>query len=95
MIIGDFNQLKPDVQGRNIAAWSPVVAEVLQGFGVFDDHIVSHILCPYCRCSCHIYQFHMYLPALYPHAVELLVKDISPEIRTSLRSVLLRISPGA
>lgn len=78
MIIGDFNQLKPDVQGRNIAAWSPVVAEVLQGFGVFDDHI-----------------FHMYLPALYPLAVELLVKDISPEIRTSLRSVLLRISPGA
>jgi brefeldin A-inhibited guanine nucleotide-exchange protein len=41
MIIGDFNQLKPDVQGRNIAAWSPVVAEVLQGFSVFDDKIVS------------------------------------------------------
>jgi brefeldin A-inhibited guanine nucleotide-exchange protein len=95
MIIGDFNQLKPDVQGRNIAAWSPVVAEVLQGFGVFDDHIVSHYLCPYYCCLYHIHQFHMYLPALYPLAVELLVKDISPEIRTSLRSVLLRISPGS
>jgi brefeldin A-inhibited guanine nucleotide-exchange protein len=40
-IIGDFNQLKPDVQGRNIMAWSPVVAEVLQGFSIFDDQIVS------------------------------------------------------
>ncbi|KAG8841924.1 guanine nucleotide exchange protein for ADP-robosylation factor [Serendipita sp. 411] len=78
MIISDFNQLKPDVQGRNINAWSPVVAEVLQGFSVCEDSI-----------------FHMYLPALYPLAVDLLVKDISPEIRIALRSVLLRISPGA
>lgn len=43
-IIGDFNQLKPDVQGRNITAWSPVVAEVLQGFSVFDDKIVSRLV---------------------------------------------------
>jgi hypothetical protein len=36
----------------------------------------------------------MYLPAFYPLAVELLIKEISPEIRTALRSVLLRISPA-
>ncbi|CCA66641.1 probable SEC7-component of non-clathrin vesicle coat [Serendipita indica DSM 11827] len=76
-IIGDFNQLKPEVQSRNISAWSPVVAEVLEGFSIFEDHI-----------------FHMYLPVLYPRAVDLLSKDISPEIRIALRSVLLRISPG-
>jgi brefeldin A-inhibited guanine nucleotide-exchange protein len=41
MILDDFNKLKPDMQGRNIAAWTPVVAEVLQGSGIFDDTIVS------------------------------------------------------
>ena len=41
MILDDFNKLKPDMQGRNIAAWTPVVAEVLQGFSIFDDTIVS------------------------------------------------------
>lgn len=41
MILDDFNKLKSDMQGRNIAAWTPVVAEVLQGFSIFDDTIVS------------------------------------------------------
>jgi brefeldin A-inhibited guanine nucleotide-exchange protein len=41
MILDDFNKLKPDMQGRNISAWTPVVAEVLQGFSIFDDTIVS------------------------------------------------------
>lgn len=94
MIIGDFNQLKPDVQGRNIAAWSPVVAEVLQGFSVFDDHIVSVHSPVISMITERVYQFRMYLPALYPLAVELLVKEISAEIRIALRSVLLRVSPG-
>lgn len=97
MILGDFNQLKPDVQGRNIAAWSPVVAEVLEGFSIFDDQIVSILssyYAGYISSFILFFKFHMYLPAFYPLAVELLIKEISPEIRTALRSVLLRISPA-
>ena len=41
MILDDFNKLKSDMHGRNIAAWTPVVAEVLQGVSIFDDAIVS------------------------------------------------------
>lgn len=39
-VIQDFNALKPDSQTKNIAAWTPVVAEVLNGFARFDNQSV-------------------------------------------------------
>lgn len=40
-VLGDFNKLRIDTQLKNIAAWTPVVAEILQGFVRFDDKAVS------------------------------------------------------
>ena len=40
-VVEDFNALKAETQGKNIAAWTPVVTEVLKGFRDFDDQAVS------------------------------------------------------
>lgn len=40
-VIQDFNTLRADTQAKNIAAWTPVIAEVLNGFASFDDQSVS------------------------------------------------------
>ncbi|KAI0092054.1 hypothetical protein BDY19DRAFT_983580 [Irpex rosettiformis] len=37
IVIQDFTKLRMDSQAKNIAAWTPVVAETLQGFVKFDD----------------------------------------------------------
>jgi hypothetical protein len=44
VIIQDFTKLRADSQAKNIAAWTPVVAETLQGFVKFDDKAVSSCL---------------------------------------------------
>ncbi|KAJ1025139.1 hypothetical protein NDA16_002645 [Ustilago loliicola] len=36
-IVGGFLPLEPETQARNIAAWSPVVAEIFTGICTFDD----------------------------------------------------------
>ncbi|KAG8874344.1 guanine nucleotide exchange protein for ADP-robosylation factor [Tulasnella sp. 331] len=43
-VIQDFNALKVDTQTKNIAAWTPVVAEVLNGFARFDDQSFTRYL---------------------------------------------------
>ena len=40
-VLQDFNKLRLDTQAKNITAWTPVVAEILQGFVRFDDKAVS------------------------------------------------------
>lgn len=40
-ILSNYISLDGEVQARNIAAWTPVVAEVLQGFSGFEDSAVS------------------------------------------------------
>lgn len=40
-VLQDFNKLRMATQIKNIAAWTPVVAEILQGFNRFDDKAVS------------------------------------------------------
>lgn len=40
VVIQDFTKLRMDSQAKNIAAWTPVVAETLQGFVKFDDKAV-------------------------------------------------------
>ncbi|EJD53498.1 Sec7-domain-containing protein [Auricularia subglabra TFB-10046 SS5] len=73
-VIQDFNKLKIDSQGKNIAAWSPVVAELLRGFNDFDDQT-----------------FTRYLPAIYPLATDLMARDMTKDIRESLKSVFTRV----
>ncbi|KAK0190769.1 hypothetical protein F5146DRAFT_1137595 [Armillaria mellea] len=36
-VIQDYNKLRADTQGKNIVAWTPVVAEIMDGFCRFDD----------------------------------------------------------
>ncbi|TFK43562.1 hypothetical protein BDQ12DRAFT_596918 [Crucibulum laeve] len=36
-VLQDYNKLRADTQGKNIVAWTPVVAEILDGFCRFDD----------------------------------------------------------
>ena len=47
-VLRDYNKLKPETQGKNILAWTPVVAEILDGYCRFDrqDVSTSHILMP-------------------------------------------------
>ena len=44
VVIQDFTKLRMDSQAKNIAAWTPVVAETLQGFVKFDDKAVSRFV---------------------------------------------------
>jgi brefeldin A-inhibited guanine nucleotide-exchange protein len=40
-VLQDYSKLRADTQVKNIAAWTPVVAEILEGFCRFDDKAVS------------------------------------------------------
>jgi brefeldin A-inhibited guanine nucleotide-exchange protein len=40
-VLQDYTKLRADTQGKNIIAWTPVVAEILEGFCRFDDRAVS------------------------------------------------------
>jgi brefeldin A-inhibited guanine nucleotide-exchange protein len=49
-VLQDYNKLRADTQGKNIVAWMPVVAEILDGFCRFDDKAVSiHLPATYIR----------------------------------------------
>jgi len=72
-VLGDFNSLT-ESQGKNIVAWSPVVAQILNGIKQFDDQA-----------------FVLYLPAIYPLATDLLLREMSPEMRAALRDIFVRI----
>ncbi|CAE6512865.1 unnamed protein product [Rhizoctonia solani] len=43
-IIEDFNALRTEGQGKNVATWTPVVAEILRGFYHFDDQTFARYL---------------------------------------------------
>ncbi|QRV91209.1 Sec7 guanine nucleotide exchange factor [Ceratobasidium sp. AG-Ba] len=73
-IIEDFNGLRAEGQGKNVATWTPVVAEILRGFLHFDDQT-----------------FARYLPALYPLATQLIVRDTAVEIRQPLSDIFVRV----
>lgn len=40
-VLQDYSKLRADTQVKNITAWTPVVAEILEGFCQFDDKAVS------------------------------------------------------
>ena len=39
-VITDFNKLRMDTSAKNIAAWMPVIAKIVQGFYGFSDKAV-------------------------------------------------------
>jgi len=43
-VLRDFNKLKADSQSKNILAWTPVIAEILEGFCQFDRQDFSQYL---------------------------------------------------
>ncbi|GLB33776.1 putative sec7 [Lyophyllum shimeji] len=43
-VLQDYNKLRADTQSKNIVAWTPVVAEILEGFCRFDDKAFSRYL---------------------------------------------------
>ncbi|KAI9509449.1 Sec7-domain-containing protein [Russula earlei] len=43
-VLQDYTKLKADTQAKNIAAWTPVVAEILHGFCKFDDKAFTRYL---------------------------------------------------
>jgi len=73
-VLQDFTKLRADTQLKNITAWTPVVAEILQGFVRLDDRA-----------------FDRYMPAIYPRAIELLARDMAPEIRQGVQSFFVRV----
>jgi brefeldin A-inhibited guanine nucleotide-exchange protein len=91
-VLQDYNKLRGDTQAKNIAAWTPVVAEILHGFCRFEDRAVGivsisisleHVLT--------LLQFQRYLPAIYPLVVDLLSRDVSPDVRMSARNFFARV----
>jgi hypothetical protein len=42
-VLQDYTKLRPDVHVKNITAWTPVVVEILDGLGRFDDNAVGTI----------------------------------------------------
>lgn len=92
-VLQDYNKLRADTQVKNIAAWTPVVAEILDGFCRFDDKAVSHTAVEsliFFFMLLHA-QFARYLPAIYPLATELLSRDMAPEIRQGLKMFFVRV----
>ncbi|ESK97600.1 sec7 guanine nucleotide exchange factor [Moniliophthora roreri MCA 2997] len=73
-VIRDFNKLRADTQAKNIVAWTPVVAEILDGFCRFNDKA-----------------FVRYLPAIYPLVAELLARELTTEVRQSLKTYFVRV----
>lgn len=53
-VIQDYNKLRPDTQGKNIIAWTPVVAEILEGFCRFDEKAVCSLPLQHPSCSAHL-----------------------------------------
>ncbi|KAF7332149.1 Guanine nucleotide exchange factor [Mycena kentingensis (nom. inval.)] len=43
-ILGDYVKLRPDTQGKNILAWTPVVGEILEGYCKLDNQAFSTYL---------------------------------------------------
>ena len=73
-ILEGYISLDAETQARNISAWTPVVAEVLQGICAWDDDVLRE-----------------HVSLLYPLAVDLMARDMTSEIRESVRSVFHRL----
>jgi hypothetical protein len=83
-IIRDFNAIDVETQPRNVAAWTPVVAEVLQGCVGFEDEAVSDRVGG--RRTLANVKFSTHLPTLYPLVTDVLGREMQPEMRQSVKA---------
>jgi brefeldin A-inhibited guanine nucleotide-exchange protein len=92
-VLQDYNKLRADTQSKNISAWTPVIAEILEGFSRFDDKAVSHpkTMLFINNTLTSSLQFTRYLSAVYPLAIDLLTRDVAPEVRKGLKDYLTRV----
>jgi len=72
-IMRDYIKLKPESNQKMIAAWTPVITVLLDGFSKFDEQT-----------------FNRYLPAVYPLTVDLLSRNLEPEMRNSVQAFFRR-----
>lgn len=89
-MLQDYIKLRADTQAKNITAWTPVVAEILDGFCRFDNKAVCNAL-EFIFSLLTDMQFVRYLPAIYPLATGLLARDVAPEIRLGLKMYFERV----
>ena len=68
-ILETYIAFDAESQARNIAAWSPVVVEVLQGICAWEDATLKENV-----------------SVVYPLAVDLMARELSQEVRESIRS---------
>ena len=88
-IVMNFLPLEPDTQARNIAAWTPVVSDILRGVCSFEDTVVPKAGE---EPSEETSTFSFYAPVFYPLTVELVGKEsLAMEITNSLKSFLWKI----
>lgn len=81
-----------ETQAKNIAAWTPVVAETVHGMGRLDEKAVSTWASHFVSLADQsALQFSRYLPAIYPLIVELLARDITPEVRLAIHQFFKRV----
>ncbi|TXT13291.1 hypothetical protein VHUM_00658 [Vanrija humicola] len=73
-VIRDFIAIDAEAQPRNVAAWSPVVSDILRGVVDFEDAA-----------------FEAHLPGLYPLVTDLLLRDVSAEMRLATRAYYARV----
>lgn len=73
-IIRTFTQLEEESQQRNIAAWRPVVVDVLEGYTNFPSE-----------------GFEKYMNVFYELGVELLGREMGPDVRLALQGLLRRV----
>ena len=74
------------------------MVEILQGYCFFDDENVSRSFLPFPRLPLSFAdllvslfpQFERHLPALYPIATDILLRESAPEVREALRLLLKR-----
>ena len=90
-MLQDYTKLRTDTQGKNIIAWTPVVAEILEGFCRFDDKAVSVVYFTRAAFTKSVPKFARYLPAVFPLATELLDREIAPEVRQPLKTYFVRV----
>lgn len=80
-VINGYLPLDADTQARNIAAWTPVVAEVVTGLCTFEDDEAGEGRI-----------FTEFTGPFYPLAVDLLGKDpLAPEICEALRAYFYKV----
>jgi brefeldin A-inhibited guanine nucleotide-exchange protein len=101
-ILKDFNSLDPESQARHIAAWSPVVCQILQGYCIFDEKTVRPPS-PHLPRSFRLNgsgadpdlpfceQFLTHLPSVYVLATDVLLTESAPEVREAVRAFFVKV----